>query len=166
MRGVREEGGLFTMEDLANWKVKIEEPLTTSYKGVDVYKLQQWQQGPALLQALNIVENADVKAMGYNSARYLHTVYQAMSMAFADRDFYYGDPAYAQGQPMKGLLSKEYAKQRFGQIDWTRNDASIKPGDPYPFEGRANPLKAQLDVDRAAGADEPATERTAGPAAA
>ncbi|MBA4071946.1 MAG: gamma-glutamyltransferase [Gemmatimonas sp.] len=146
VRGVREEGGLFTEQDLANWKVKIEEPLSTSYKGVEVYKLQQWQQGPALLQALNILENADLKGMGYNSARYLHTVYQAMSMAFADRDFYYGDPAFAKDQPMKGLLSKEYAKARYGQINWTRNDAGVKPGDPYPFEGRANPLKAQLDA--------------------
>ncbi len=146
VRGVREEGGLFTMQDLANWKVKIEEPLTTTYKGVDVFKLQQWQQGPALLQALNILENADLKAMGYNSARYLHTVYQAMSMSFADRDFYYGDPAFVQGQPMKGLLSKEYGKARYAQIDWSRNDAGIKPGDPYPFEGRTNPLKAQLDA--------------------
>ncbi len=146
VRGVREEGGLFTEQDLADWKVKIEEPLSTNYKGVEVYKLQQWQQGPALLQALNILENADLKGMGYNSARYLHTVYQAMSMAFADRDFYYGDPAFAKDQPMKGLLSKEYAKARYGQINWTRNDAGIKPGDPYPFEGRANPLKAQLDA--------------------
>ncbi len=146
VRGTREEGGLFTMQDLANWKVKIEEPLSTNYKGVDVYKLQQWQQGPVMLQALNILENADVKAMGYNSARYLHTIYQAMSMAFADRDFYYGDPAFAPGQPMKGLLSKEYAKQRYAQINWARNDANVKPGDPYPFEGRANPMKAQLDA--------------------
>jgi len=146
VRGTREEGGLFTMQDLANWKVKIEEPLSTSYKGVEVFKLQQWQQGPALLEALNILENADLKGMGYNSARYLHTVYQAMSMAFADRDFYYGDPAFAQGQPMKGLLSKEYAKARYAQIDWTRNDANVKPGDPYPFEGRANPLKTQLEA--------------------
>ncbi len=146
VRGVREEGGLFTMQDLANWKVKIEEPLSTNYKGVEVYKLQQWQQGPAMLQALNILENADLKGMGYNSARYLHTVYQAMSMAFADRDFYYGDPAFVQGQPMKGLLSKEYAKARYAQIDWQRNDAKVKPGDPYPFEGRTNPLKAQLDA--------------------
>ena len=146
VRGVREEGGLFTMQDLANWKVKIEEPLSTNYRGVDVYKLQQWQQGPAMLQALNILDNADVKAMGYNSARYLHTVYQAMSMSFADRDFYYGDPAFAQGQPMKGLLSKEYAKARYAQIDWTRNDANVRPGDPYPFEGRTNPMKAQLDA--------------------
>ncbi len=146
VRGVREEGGLFTEQDLATWKVKIEEPLSTTYKGVEVYKLQQWQQGPALLQALNIVENADLKGMGYNSARYLHTLYQAMSMAFADRDFYYGDPAFAKDQPMNGLLSKEYAKARYAQIDWTRNDANVKPGDPYPFEGRANPIKAQLDA--------------------
>ena len=147
VRGVREEGGLFTMEDLANWKVKIEEPLSVRYKGVDVYKLQQWQQGPAMLEALNILENADLKKMGYNSALYLHTVYQAMSMAFADRDFYYGDPAFAKTpQPMKGLLSKEYAKSRYAQIDWLRNDATIKPGDPYPFEGGTNPLKAQLDA--------------------
>jgi gamma-glutamyltranspeptidase/glutathione hydrolase len=146
VRGVQEEGGLFTMQDLANWKVKIEEPLSTNYKGVEVYKLQQWQQGPAMLQALNILENADLKGMGYNSARYLHTVYQAMSMAFADRDFYYGDPAFTkEPQPMKGLLSKEYAKARYAQIDWMRNDANVKPGDPYPFEGRTNPLKARLD---------------------
>ena len=146
VRGVQEEGGLFTMADLANWKVKIEEPLTTTYKGVEVYKLQQWQQGPAMLQALNILENADLKKMGYNSALYLHTVYQAMSMAFADRDFYYGDPAFVKDQPMKGLLSKEYAKARYAQIDWLRNDANVKPGDPYPFEGRVNPMKAQLDA--------------------
>jgi len=67
-------------------------------------------------------------------------------MSFADRDFYYGDPAFAQGQPMKGLLSKEYAKARYAQIDWARNDANVKPGDPYPFEGRTNPMKAQLDA--------------------
>ncbi len=146
VRGVQEEGGLFTMQDLANWKVKIEEPLSTNYRGVDVYKLQQWQQGPALLQALNILENADLKGMGYNSAKYLHTVYQAMSMSFADRDFYYGDPAFAKDQPMKGLLSKEYGKARYAQIDWMKNDANVKPGDPYPFEGRTNPMKAQLDA--------------------
>jgi gamma-glutamyltranspeptidase/glutathione hydrolase len=70
-----------------------------------------------------------------------------MSMAFADRDFYYGDPAFAKDpQPMKGLLSKEYAKARYAQIDWLKNDASVKPGDPYPFEGRTNPLKARLDA--------------------
>jgi gamma-glutamyltranspeptidase / glutathione hydrolase len=144
VRGAREEGAPWTMQDLAGWKVKIEEPVSTSYRDIEVYKLQPWQQGPAMLQALNILENADLKAMGYNSARYLHTVYQAMSMAFADRDFYYGDPAYSPGVPIKGLLSKEYARQRYASINWDRNDATIKPGDPYPYQGGANPLTALL----------------------
>jgi gamma-glutamyltranspeptidase/glutathione hydrolase len=144
VRGVREDGGLFTLEDLANWKVKIEEPLSTSYKGITVYKLQQWQQGPALLEALNILENTDVKAMGYNSPKYIHTIYQTMNLAFADRDFYYGDPAFPPVEPMKGLLSKEYAKKRFAQIDWSKNDAGVKPGDPYEFQGGTNPFATLL----------------------
>ncbi|WP_204272944.1 gamma-glutamyltransferase, partial [Enterobacter hormaechei] len=74
-------------------------------------------QGPSLLQALNILENFDLKKMGYNSPQYINTLYQSMSLSFADRDFYYGDPAYAPTlQPMKGLLSKEYAKQRASLI--------------------------------------------------
>ena len=140
VRGVQEEGGLITLQDLANWKVKIEEPLSTTYRGIEVYKLPMWQQGPVMLQALNILENADLKSMGYNSTRYLHTVYQAMSLAFADRDFYYGDPAFAPEEPVKGLLSKDYAKQRYASINWARNDATIKPGDPYPFQGGTNPF--------------------------
>ena len=67
VRGVQEEGGLITTADLANWKVRIEEPLSTTYKGITVYKLPFWQQGPVMLQALNILENVDLKAMGYNS---------------------------------------------------------------------------------------------------
>jgi len=144
VRGVQEDGGLFTLEDLANWKVRIEEPVKTSYKGIDVYKLPQWQQGPAMLQALNILENTDVKGMGYNSPKYIHAVYQTLSLSFADRDFYYGDPAFAPEEPMKGLLSKEYAKQRFAQIDWTKNDPNVKPGDPYPFQGGTNPFATLL----------------------
>lgn len=144
VRGMREDGGLFTLADLANWKVKIEEPLCTDYKGIQVCKLQQWQQGPALLQALNILENTDVKAMGYNSPRYVHAIYQAMNLAFADRDFYYGDPAFPPEEPMQGLLSKEYAKARFASIDWTKNDAAAKPGDPYPFQGGSNPFAGLL----------------------
>jgi gamma-glutamyltranspeptidase/glutathione hydrolase len=144
VRGVREDGGLFTLEDLANWKVKIEEPLSTTYKGITVYKLQQWQQGPAMLQSLNILENADVKAMGYNSPKYIHAIYQTMNLAFADRDFYYGDPAFPPEEPMKGLLSKDYAKQRYAQINWAKNDADAKPGDPYPFQGATNPFATLL----------------------
>ena len=116
VRGSKEQGGLITMKDLANWKVIAEEPLMINYKGIETYKMQQWTQGPVLLQALNILENFDLKAMGYNSSKYIHTVYQAMNLSFADRDFYYGDPYTSKNQPMKGLLSKEYAKQRASLI--------------------------------------------------
>jgi gamma-glutamyltranspeptidase/glutathione hydrolase len=146
VRGTREDGGLFTMEDLASWRVKIEEPLSTTYKGIDVYKLQQWQQGPAMLQALNILETVDLKAMGYNTPRYLHTVYQAMSLAFADRDFYYGDPAFPPVEPMRGLLSKDYARARAKLIDPQKNDPAIRPGDPYPFQSETNPFRRYLDA--------------------
>ncbi|HEX7089157.1 MAG TPA: gamma-glutamyltransferase [Longimicrobiales bacterium] len=140
VRSMQEQGGLITLEDLANWKVRIEEPVSTTYKGIEVYKLTHWTQGPAMLQALNILENVDLKSMGYNSARYIHTVYQAMSLAFADRDFYYGDPYMPPEEPIRGLLSKEYAKSRFQRINWERNDPNIKPGDPYPFQGGTNPF--------------------------
>lgn len=144
VRGMREEGGLFTMQDLANWKVHWEEPMHTSYKGIEVYKLQQWTQGPALLQALNILENTDVKSMGYNSPQYINTLYQAMNLAFADRDFYYGDPYFPPVEPMQGLLSKAYAKARFAQLDTRGNDPNVKPGDPYPYQGATNPFKQLL----------------------
>jgi gamma-glutamyltranspeptidase/glutathione hydrolase len=144
VRASQEQGGLFTMEDLAQWKPIEEEPMHVSYKGTEVYKLQQWTQGPSMLQALNILENFNLKDMGYNSTRYIHTVYQAMNLAFADRDFYYGDPYMTSGQPMKGLLSKEYAKERAKLIGYDRNDAMAGPGDPYPFEGRTNPFKDLL----------------------
>jgi gamma-glutamyltranspeptidase / glutathione hydrolase len=140
VRGVQEEGGLITMEDLARWRVRIEEPVSTTYKGIAVYKLPFWQQGPAMLQALNLLEQADLKAMGYNSPAYIHALYQTMSLAFADRDFYYGDPYLPPEEPIRGLLSKEYAKARFATIDWTRNDSTVKPGDPYPFQGGTNPF--------------------------
>ncbi|MBX6331282.1 MAG: gamma-glutamyltransferase [Gemmatimonadaceae bacterium] len=144
VRGVQEDGGLITMQDLANWKVRIEEPLHTNYKGIEVYKLPQWQQGPAMLEALNILENIDVKSMGYNSPKYIHTIYQVMNLAFADRDFYYGDPYFPPEEPMRGLLSKEYAKARARQIDWAKNDPTVKPGDPYPYQGGTNPFASLL----------------------
>ena len=133
------------MEDLAAWKPVIEEkePLSyQDYKGIEVYKLRQWTQGPAMLQALNILENFNLRDMGYNSARYIHTIYQAMNLAFADRDFYYGDPYVSTGQPMQGLLSKSYAKDRAGLITYDHNNAAAAPGDPYPYEGGAEPNPA------------------------
>jgi gamma-glutamyltranspeptidase/glutathione hydrolase len=145
-RAVKEEGGLITAADLANWQVRIEEPVKTNYRGIEVFKLTHWTQGPALLQALNILENSDLKAMGYNSSRYIHALYQAMNLAFADRDFYYGDPYFPPEEPIRGLLSKEYAKERAARINWKRNDPGAGPGDPYPFQGQTNPYRALLDL--------------------
>ena len=156
VRGVQEEGGLITLQDLAGWKVRIEEPLSTTYKGITVYKLPIWQQGPVMLQALNLLENADLKGMGYNSPRYIHALYQAMNLAFADRDFYYGDPYFPPEEPVQGLLSKEYAKKRYAQIDWEKNDPNVKPGDPYPYQGGTNPFADLL----AKWTNAPATART------
>jgi gamma-glutamyltranspeptidase/glutathione hydrolase len=144
-RGCREQGGLITKEDLAGWKVHLEEPVTTNYKGIDVYKLTTWVQGPVMLQALNMLERLDLRAMGYNSARYIHSLYQVMNLAFADRDFYYGDPYFPPEEPIRGLLSKEYAKSRLATIDWEKNDPVVKPGDPYPFEGKTNPYFSLLE---------------------
>ena len=155
VRGTQEEGGLITLDDLAKWQVKIEEPLMTEYKGIEVYKLSQWTQGPAMLQTLNILENFNLKAMGYNSSRYIHTVYQAMNLAFADRDFYYGDPYFAPAEPMKGLLSKDYAKERAKLIKPERNDPNIKPGDPYPFQNEKNPFLEQLKKFSAPSSENP-----------
>ncbi len=139
VRGCQEQGGLITMEDLARWKVLTEEPRSVNYKGVEVYKLDAWTQGPAMLQALNMLENYDLKSMGYNSASYIHLLYQVMNLAFADRDFYYGDPYSPPAEPIQGLLSKEYAKARIQKINLLKNDQEAGPGDPYPFQGEKNP---------------------------
>ena len=144
VKGVQEQGGLITKDDLANWSVKIEEPDMVTYKDIEVYKLTSWVQSPVMLQALNMVEQLDVKSMGYNSTKYIHTLYQIMNMCFADRDFYYGDPYFEPKEPMKGLLSKEYAKSRLKEINWKENDGKVKPGDPYPYQDENNPFLKYL----------------------
>lgn len=165
-RSTQEQGGLIRAEDLAKWEVHLEEPLKTSYKGIDVYKLQQWTQGPAMLQALNILETFDLKSVGYNSARYVNTVYQAMSLAFADRDFYYGDPYVPPVEPMQGLLSKDYARERAKLIRADRNDSSIAPGDPYPFQNEKNPFLDLLKSwSTTASTPAPATTAASSPSA-
>jgi len=145
VRATQNEGGLITMEDLDKWQVHIETPVKTSYRGIDVYKLTTWVQGPVLLQALNILENFDIASLGYNSTRYIHTLYQAMNLAFADRDFYYGDPYYPPDEPVQGLLSKDYAKKRAQQIDPEQNNPEVAPGDPYEFQRGNNPFTHYLE---------------------
>jgi gamma-glutamyltranspeptidase/glutathione hydrolase len=87
----------------------------------------------------------DLRGMGFNSARYIHTIYQVMNLAFADRDFYYGDPYFPPEQPLQTLLSKGYADARRKEIDWKRNNPAVKPGDPYAFAGKENPYKSLLE---------------------
>lgn len=140
-----EAGALITMDDLAKWQVYIEEPVMTTYKGIEVYKLNTWVQGPVMLQMLNMLENFDLKSLGYNSVEYIHTIYQLMNLAFADRDFYYGDPYFPPEEPIKGLLSKDYARERIKLINPEANDPESHPGDPYPFEGKQNPFKHYLE---------------------
>ncbi|MEM9304520.1 MAG: gamma-glutamyltransferase [Pseudomonadota bacterium] len=142
VRATQEHGGLITKEDLASWDVKIEEPVSVSYRGIDVYKLTTWTQGPVLLQTLNLLEGFDLKGMGYNSARYIHTLYQAMNLAYADRDFYYGDPYVPPAEPVAGLLSKDYAAERRKLMPADSNLVDLKPGDPYRFQRGDNPFEA------------------------
>ena len=161
-RATQEQGGLITKDDLARWRPRLEEPVKTSYKGIDVYKLTVWTQGPAMLQALNLLEGTDLRALGYNSPRYIHTVYQAMNMAFADRDFYYGDPTFPPEEPVAGLLSKDYARKRWAGMRPDRNDPDVRPGDPYPFQGGTNPFQSLLDAwhtERGTGTGVPAHDR-------
>ena len=118
VRGSREQGGLVTMEDLARLEGRSSRSRSkTSYKGIDVYKLDVWTQGPAMLQALNILETLDLKAMGYNSARYIHALYQAMNLAFADRDFYYGDPDFPPAEPRRGPALEGVRARRGAKLD-------------------------------------------------
>ena len=133
VRFLRENGTPFDTSDFAEYFARVEAPASVTYRGLTVYKHAFNSQGPALLQSLNILENFDLKAMGHNSADYLHVVTEAMKMAYADRDSYYGDPDFVK-VPAKGLLSKEYAKLRAGQIDMLHAAARQVAGDPLPFD--------------------------------
>jgi gamma-glutamyltranspeptidase / glutathione hydrolase len=125
-------GGVFAYEDLASFHGQIEKPATTSFHGFDVYKAGPWNQGPALLQTLNILEGVDLHAFGVNSADYIHYVHEAIKLAFADRNAYYGDPAFAT-VPMAGLLSKPYAAERRALIG-PRASLDHRVGDPFRFD--------------------------------
>ncbi len=148
VRAGREHGGLITLEDMAATKARIEEPLKVDYRGIEVYKCGPWTQGPAFLQMLNLLEGIDLKSLKRNSPGYIHTLYQAMSLAFADRDFYYGDPDSTPQTPIKGLLSKEYAAERRKLILPDRNNPVVLPGDPYPYQGGKNPFLDLLEENR------------------
>ncbi|MEE9257191.1 MAG: gamma-glutamyltransferase, partial [bacterium] len=134
---VQAEGGLLTMEDLAECGVREEEPVRTGYQGIDLYACGPWCQGPVLPAALNLLEDTDLPALGHNSPEYLHRLLSALDLSFADRHAFYGDPDFVR-VPIEGILSKAYARERAKLLE--RGDAfgEMPPaGDPWKHQGGA-----------------------------
>src|SRR6185369_7436229 len=122
-------GGLLRAGDLAAFHAKVEEPAHSSYRGYEVYKTGFFAQGPVMLEALNVLEGYDLRAMKHNSADYIHTLTEAMKLGFADRDRYYGDPDFVR-VPAADLVSKDYGTMRRTLIDSKRASIEQRPGDP------------------------------------
>src|SRR5438132_2767651 len=140
-----ENGGLFRYEDFANYTAKVEEPVSIDYRGYQIYKNASASQGPAELFALNILQGYDLKAMGHNSADYIHTSVEAIKLAFADREKYLGDMDFIK-IPYAGLLSKEYAAERRKLIDKTTASLAFRPGTAEKFTGDATPLHRPVKI--------------------
>jgi len=126
---VREAGGVMSEEDLAGYHGKIEQPASAPYRGYTVHKAGFWNQGPVLLQTLRILEGFNLASMGAGSADALHTTVEAIKLAYADRDRYYGDPDFVR-VPGEALLSRPYADMRRPLIDPKRASLEQRPGDP------------------------------------
>ena len=126
-------GGILSLEDLAGYRSQFAEPVTTTFGGCEIWGQNTWTQGPMLMQALNILENFDLRAMGHNSPAYIHTVAEALKLSFGDREAFYGDPDFAT-VPLDGLLSKAYAAERAQRIDPEgAYPAQPEPGDPWRY---------------------------------
>jgi gamma-glutamyltranspeptidase/glutathione hydrolase len=125
----KKNGGLIRYEDLAAHQTHIEAPVSIHYRGYTIYKCGPWTQGPFLLQALRLLEGFDLKAMGHNRPDYVHTVQEAMKLAFSDRDTYYGDPRLVE-VPLSQLLSDDYTGMRRSLIDPKQASLLLRPGDP------------------------------------
>ena len=140
---VRAAGGVMTDEDLASYQGRIEEPASATYRGYTIHKAGFWNQGPALLQALQILEGFDLAAMGIGSADAFHTIAEAIKLAFADRDHYYADPDFAK-VPSAALLSREYAVVRRSLIDPQQASLEHRPGDPERGAALLRSTRSQL----------------------
>ena len=114
----RAHDGLLRYDDMASFKLTPEEPVATEFRGARVYKPGFWSQGPAMIETLNMLGGLDVAAMKVNSAEYIHTLTEALKLAYADRDTYYGDPKFSK-IPSEELLSMKYADERRKQISQT-----------------------------------------------
>ena len=166
VRAVQDASGLLTAEDLTQYRGRVEKPtrltFRTSHGTFEVFKTGFWGQGPVLLQALAILQGFDLERMGHNTTEYVHTVTEALKLALADRDLYYGDPEFAK-VPSVGLLSEPYAAARRTLIDPLRADNSIQAGDPWKFEPGAHRRDPGPRVD--ARAARPSRRQTRSPAA-
>ncbi|MFQ6054167.1 MAG: gamma-glutamyltransferase family protein, partial [Candidatus Bathyarchaeia archaeon] len=129
----QEHHGLLSLDDLADYRARIEEPVTVNYRGYDVYKCGPWTQGPVLLQQLNLLEGFDLTAMGHNTVEYLHTWVECAKLAFADREQYYADPEFVD-VPLDKLLSKGYAEERRALVDPERASMELRPGGVPPIK--------------------------------
>jgi gamma-glutamyltranspeptidase/glutathione hydrolase len=118
---------LLTRDDLAGFAARFEDPVTLTYKGIDVHKCGPWTQGPVMLQSLGLLAGFDLQGMGHNSADYVHTVTECMKLAYADREFHYGDPAFVD-VPFERLLSERYAGERRGLVDPAHASLELRPG--------------------------------------
>ncbi|PLZ02051.1 gamma-glutamyltransferase [Burkholderia sp. WAC0059] len=135
----QENGGFLDYDDLANFKVGIEKPVKTDYRGYEVYTCGPWCQGPVLAQTLNILENYDLASFGHNSPKSLHVILEALKASFADRHAFYGDPEFVD-VPIRGLLDKRYAQQWVERISLDRAwNEMPQPGNPWAFEDRPAP---------------------------
>jgi len=130
-------GGLLRKADLESHVTFVEEPVSVKYRGYTVNKCNTWTQGAVLLQSLKLLENFDLKSMGFFSADYVHTITEAMKLAYADRDRYYGDPRFVK-VPLKKLLSEKYARIRSPLVDMNHASQEIRPGDPYKMKATVN----------------------------
>jgi gamma-glutamyltranspeptidase/glutathione hydrolase len=148
-----ENGGLFRYDDFASYTAKVEEPVSTDYRGYQVYKNASASQGPAELFTLNMLEGYDLKSMGHNSAEYIHTTAEALKLAFGDREKYLGDMDFIR-IPYEGLLSKGYAAERRKLIDRDHASLELRPGAPEKFMKNAPPSPDRpLQVNTAGNAD-------------
>src|SRR5215510_11186803 len=134
---IEKAGGLMRASDMAKFRAEIDQPTKVTYHGYEVYKVGFWSQGPAMLEALNLLESYDLKALGHNSPDYIHTLIEAIKLAFADRDRYYGDPRFVK-VPGAELLSKEYAGIRRTLIDPKTASMEQRPGDPINKKSLSN----------------------------
>jgi gamma-glutamyltranspeptidase / glutathione hydrolase len=122
-------GGLIRYVDLATHTTRVEEPIAVEYHGLTIYKCGLWTQGPYLLEALQILKDIDLKAMGHNRPDAVHAIVETMKLALADRDTFYADPLF-EDVPLTALLSPEYAALRRGLIDPKHASLERRPGDP------------------------------------